>query len=318
MYLQTRRVRPCGSRDGSRISAHGKLYVQAIILWLAFALVARDARAQEPCDLCAQNWLFILGAGGRTGSTTALSMFRLVPHVELTGEHQGVLNGQYEMYKRLAKMRHTSVASAGPRLDMDGFRCVTQELVRVMVFGKRRASEQSQTRIVGFKEIAYTSWHMLSFLKFTFPCSRWIFSVREKLDVPVKSNFNATRLRLEWGKQRLLADCVHKAFPNTIFRLAVEQLSVQVYNDALHHLLGVRNCSFKGILSANLDGKFSREPDTEALREKQTERARREYIDGDCDLSNVSFRLSSEHLEQNRVLWYALNAEYQSRLRNQT
>jgi hypothetical protein len=50
-----------------------------------------------PCDLCATNWLFVIAAGGRTGSTTALSMFNNVPGFEIMGEHGGLLKSQLLM-----------------------------------------------------------------------------------------------------------------------------------------------------------------------------------------------------------------------------
>ena len=64
-----------------------------------------DADPEKPpvCDLCANRWLFIVSSGGRTGSTTALSMLKAHPAFRLAGENYGLLGRAYEMWRTAAE-----------------------------------------------------------------------------------------------------------------------------------------------------------------------------------------------------------------------
>jgi hypothetical protein len=83
-----------------------------------------------PCDLCATNWLFVLAAGGRTGSTTALSMFNNVPDFELIGEHDGLLKTQKIMAEEMEKFSHKPQTGAWQhsKIDMQYVYCNIQVL----------------------------------------------------------------------------------------------------------------------------------------------------------------------------------------------
>ncbi|KAA8496288.1 hypothetical protein FVE85_0017 [Porphyridium purpureum] len=272
---------------------------RALVAWVAACalllpvVAPRDAAGAPGCDLCADNWLFILAAGGRSGSTTALSMFRMIPGFELIGEHAGALERELELHKQYTDLSHPSLAWSHPKIDMHALSCNTQELVKIMVYGAERATREPRTRVLGFKEIRYVSRHMLEFLSKVFPCARIIFTVREVADAEVHvRKWNQTRLHREWAEQAQMAQSVHKRFPKTTSIMAVEHLSVQLYNDVLHNLLGVRNCSFNSILGANLHGSYTGEnPHDNHARDLQIERDRQTHLDGDCDLSHLDFRL---------------------------
>ncbi|KAA8496099.1 hypothetical protein FVE85_2254 [Porphyridium purpureum] len=195
------------------------------------ACLVQTVRGLE-CDLCADNWLFILAAGGRTASTTALSMFSLLPQIELAGEHAGGLEEQFAVLRRLELINHGSVAWKGPQLHSRAFFCVTQELVKTMVYGAGQASREPKTKIVGFKEIRYVSWHMQWFLASAFPCARIIFPVRQNAsaEILVKSGFNYDLLHREWAEERKVAESIHKASPHTSFVLPIERVSEEMYN----------------------------------------------------------------------------------------
>jgi hypothetical protein len=60
---------------------------------------AERPTSAHDCDLCADNWLFILAAGGRTGSTTAMSMFDALPGFEIAGEHFGILVSEMHQFR---------------------------------------------------------------------------------------------------------------------------------------------------------------------------------------------------------------------------
>ncbi|KAA8493880.1 hypothetical protein FVE85_5017 [Porphyridium purpureum] len=291
----TGRVRAGGGERGMmEFNARRALVAWVSACALLLPVVApRDAAGAPGCDLCADNWLFILAAGGRSGSTTALSMFRMIPGFELIGEHAGALERELELHKQYTDLSHPSLAWSHPKIDMHALSCNTQELVKIMVYGAERATREPRTRVLGFKEIRYVSRHMLEFLSKVFPCARIIFTVREVADAEVHvRKWNQTRLHREWAEQAQMAQSVHKRFPKTTSIMAVEHLSVQLYNDVLHNLLGVRNCSFNSILGANLHGSYTGEnPHDNHARDLQIERDRQTHLDGDCDLSHLDFRL---------------------------
>ncbi|KAA8493438.1 hypothetical protein FVE85_8883 [Porphyridium purpureum] len=300
MTLQSH-PRPPRSATGSALS--GALCL--LLLWVCATL--RGVRADQ-CDLCADNWLIILGAGGRTGSTTALAMFRLLPGVKLSGEHGGFLVDQYEIYSKLVKVgTHTDLAWSGEPFDEHAFLCLTQELVRSVVLGAGRGNGTSGHRILGFKEIRYVTPHMLQFLVFAFPCARFIFSVREFTDPSVNKNKtrSTNQLHVIWEKERKVAAAVHAEFPNTTALLAVERLSVEMYNDILHRVLGISGCEFTAIHGENLHGGYS--PGDAAEKE---ERERDAFTRGRCDISGVDFRLSPSEQKRKQEFWTALARKF--------
>jgi len=54
----------------------------------------------EGCDLCEQKYLFVLSAGGRTGSTSLLEGLNALPGVSLSGENFGVLEDLRAAYDK--------------------------------------------------------------------------------------------------------------------------------------------------------------------------------------------------------------------------
>ncbi|KAA8493407.1 hypothetical protein FVE85_8852 [Porphyridium purpureum] len=272
------------------------------------AVAPHDVAGPLGCDLCADNWFFILAAGGRSGSTTALSMFRMIPGFELIGEHAGALKRELELHNQYSDLTHPSLAWSHPKIDTHALNCNTQELVKIMIYGTQRAMREPQTRVLGFKEIRYVSWQMLEFLASVFPCARMIFTVREVTDAHVRvRGWSQTQLHEDWARELRLAQAVHERFPNTTSILALEHLSVQLYNDILHNMIGVRNCSFNNIRGANLHGSYTKEtPQDEDGRDLQIEQDRQTYLDGECDLSHVNFRLNETEQVERAEIWHAL------------
>jgi len=237
------------------------------------------------CDLCEDNWLFILSGGGRTGSTTALSMFNSVPGFELSGEHYGLLKEMEKLFQDVklttGQMSRGVVAFAGNRVDEDYIACSVQHLTKRIILGAQYDTLIHSAKVIGFKEIRYGSLDMLRFLHRIFPCARYIFSYRDETDAPVRTAaFDQKKLLDRWEQASGLFHRVHAKLNSTTSLLALEQLSVEHYNRVLRDKLGVQGCEFSAVVHDNADGGFR--PDQSVSSP----------LSGECDLSAVSFRLS--------------------------
>ena len=253
------------------------------------------------CDLCRDNWLFILGAGGRTGSTTALGMFSKVPGFVLTGEHWGLLQEAATMVKHVKETDgHVGVAWINHGVDYHRVACSMQHLVKNIVLGNDFLALSRNSTVLGFKEIRYTSPEMLKFLFNMFPCARFVFTYREDTEVHVKAHeFNEKNLQHEWRQRQQAVLAVHEAFGNTTGLLGVENLSVDDFNLILNGILGVKGCRFGHILHENKDGDYS------YLKGRGDDTS---LIEGECDLSAVDFRISAQQIEANKgKMWRLYN-----------
>jgi len=104
--------------------------------------------ANANCDLCEYNWLFILSSGGRTGSTTALSMLNAIPGVELGGEHDGALLHLAQFFKKVkATQRHGGAAWYSHKQDYGAIKCELQQVLRHMLLGHDFAALEDSVRV---------------------------------------------------------------------------------------------------------------------------------------------------------------------------
>jgi len=251
------------------------------------------------CDLCADNWLFVLAAGGRTGSTSALSMFSRVPEFELMGEHRGFLLTQMNAMKELEKAMAfwTTEPESAPSwkhsdVDMHSVYCNVQDLVRRVLFGSDYG--RPSPTVLGFKEIRYTDVWMLPFLGTVFPCARFVFTLRER-PLTNKTLEAAPWVQYEPYEQKAeFVKAVHSIFSNTTALLPVESLTVDTYNNILQGMLGVRGCRFSSIIHDNANGRYKADNTTDV-------------IEGTCNLSQVDFRLDEHTLRRHAALWAALH-----------
>ena len=251
------------------------------------------------CDLCRDNWLFILGAGGRTGSTTALTMFSKIPGFVLTGEHWGLLKEALAIVNHLKATALTKGAAwISHAIDYHRVACSMQHLVKNVVLGNDFEALSRNSTVFGFKEIRYTSPEMLKFLFNIFPCARFVFTYREDTEVHVKAHeFNEKKLQQVWDQRRRAVLPTHNAFSNTTGLLGVESLSVDDYNLILNGVLGVKGCRFGHILHENADGGYKHDASSDI-----------NLIEGVCDLSAVDFRLSLQQIEANKGrMWRLYN-----------
>ena len=58
----------------------------------------------EGCDLCSQKWLFVLSAGGRTGSKSLLEGLNALPGVSLSGENFAVLDDLRAEFGKISEL----------------------------------------------------------------------------------------------------------------------------------------------------------------------------------------------------------------------
>jgi len=258
------------------------------------------AEPHHKCDLCADNWLFILGAGGRTGSTTAMSMFNSVPSFEISGEHWGLLHQEQMVFQRLKETeeRQKSPAWAGHRVDTHHLACNVQRLTKAVIFGQDFETLSEHTEVLGFKEIRYTTIRMLRFLARVFPCARYVFTYRVDRKTDVNAWGFSDNLKQDWERQAKLAKSVHDTFKNTTAMLGLEKLDTDRFNRVLIDKLGVKGCHFTRVLHDNADGTYKNDPTKD-----QTVTA------GACDFSNVNFRLSEEQIQENEQKWDELEKE---------
>ena len=71
--------------------------------------------------------------------------------------------------------------------------------------------------------------------------------------------------------------------------MPLEELSVHHFNEVLHKL-GVRGCSFSRVIHDNANGGYRADK-------------KGSPITGECDFSQLDFRLSESEIEKNREKW---------------
>ena len=120
----------------------------------------RTRDEQEGCDLCAQRYLFVLSAGGRTGSTSLLEGLNAMPGVSLSGENFGVLEDLRAAYDKASDAVRRNEDGKSPAAylvpEPQGLLkhslCVQQSLVSRMAESSP-ADKAEGGKIRGFKEL---------------------------------------------------------------------------------------------------------------------------------------------------------------------
>mmetsp|Transcript_15811 Transcript_15811/g.44241 ORF Transcript_15811/g.44241 Transcript_15811/m.44241 type:complete len:304 (-) Transcript_15811:328-1239(-) len=252
--------------------------------------------AQENCDLCADNWLLVLAAGGRTGSTSVQSMFSSVPGFEIMGEHGGFLRQHMATVEAIRLARDLWLSDDNSwkpawkhsDVDMHSVYCSVQDLVRRVLFGSRYG--EASPKVMGFKEIRYTNAEMMAFLGTVFPCARIVFPLREQhLNPEVKEEEWVKYVPLE--EKAEFVKMIHGKFNGTTTALLpLETRSVEDFNRILHDMVGVRGCRFNRSIHDNAEGGYHADQAGDVVQ-------------GQCDLSQVDFRLDEATLQRHATLW---------------
>ncbi len=239
------------------------------------------------CAPCNRRYLFIL-APGRTGSTTLLSMFNLLPGVRIAGENFGELNLAedllsvfrdqspdsnfvYDQPVRDGSFRHNAI----PKGAMS---CVAQRLLYSLNPPPMEILEQNtiyptiesydSDTILGVKTIRlfrkdWTSHDVAEYLKETFPCARYI--VNKRSDIEEHAHSISTEFETSDSIDEIKAQLVEEAeFYETLTTelggeivmatdLEEWKNDVNILNNVLKWL-GFKNCLFDTILHDNNAG----------------------------------------------------------------
>ena len=172
-----------------------------------------DAQQDHPekasCNLCEQKWVFVLSAGGRTGSTSILEGLNALPGVSLSGENLGLLTDLQREFAKVDSLvrRNKAKDSAAFYLpELRGLKrhtlCAQQSTVARLAGANGSSANMGggPDQIFGFKELvelrsfeaggkyATGTSHLeastedkrawVQFLETLFPCSRIVFNVR--------------------------------------------------------------------------------------------------------------------------------------------
>ena len=267
---------------------------------------------QQPrCDLCASHWIFLVSAGGRTGSTSLLSMLQAHPSLWLSGENSDQLGSTLRLWLSAAVQDDAAVGAwKRDPLEAKNLLCNVQQWFR------RIAPGGPAQAIRGFKEIRwgkipiplepFQRWRLRSrnttffagprekvrFLAdLLFPCSKVIFVVREDAAAQRESmwrNWKAAR-----DKVPMLADeavqardafrklhrewqAAGKAWHS--FWLPVEDFGTESLNRMLEWM-GETGCRFERTVHLNRAG-FEGQQDAAQARAKEATAT----LQGKCNL----------------------------------
>jgi hypothetical protein len=158
---------------------------------------------EEGCDLCSQKYVFVLAAGGRTGSTSLLEGLNALPGVSLSGENFGVLEDLRAEFAKVSELvgrngRQSPAAYFVPKPDgvLKHTLCGQQSMVARWA-GRTSELAHKADQIYGFKELLqvpsmdsggefeaeqphlpsrHREW--VEFLETLFPCSRIVLNLR--------------------------------------------------------------------------------------------------------------------------------------------
>jgi hypothetical protein len=225
-----------------------------------------------------------------------------IPGVEIGGEHMGLLEQEMATLKLIERNYYQEWDLAAFRhrdTDMHSLKCVLQEKMKRIIFGKDYKELSRDARVLGFKEIRYRELPILRFIAEVFPCARYVFTYRENTDVEITADGFTQTLASQWADSGRLFHEIKREFGSTVEMIPVERMSVAAFNRVLHDLLGVRGCSFDHVVHDNANGGYREDESSE----------RDKLIQGECDLSAVNFRLDSEELGKHVAKWALLGRQ---------
>ncbi len=250
-------------------------------------------KGKSLCNLCSGRWLFIVSAGGRTGSTTVLNMLNMHPAFSLAGENNKQIDDVFELWMKAAYQKWRSAPWQRAAPNPASLLCLLQDWF-VEISGapnKQRAtsSPPASGYIRGFKEIRWQATaqrlrnsaafgpnvelpplpppnvSMLRFSSLLFPCSRFIFNTRETPSQLVRRvgrrRFGASHLaalsalHTEWGAA------------GRSYWLPLENFSVAGFNRLLRWL-GETSCAYHDLLHSNEAGDMNARTPSASQRER--------------------------------------------------
>jgi len=176
----------------------------------AWGPTPRATGPSSRCDLSEQRWLFVISLGGRTGSTSLLGMLNAHPAIALSGENSNQLSDLLTLWNKASMQTHAVGAYVRGALSPNDLLCDLQRWVLDINgvaepsngsaspsgSGPAERGGQRLAPIAGFKEVLWSlnsilpksdtfsvykqqKTTVLDFADMLFPCSRFIFNLRE-------------------------------------------------------------------------------------------------------------------------------------------
>jgi len=218
---------------------------------------------QEPCQDSCVPAVWVVSAG-RSGSTTVLEMLNQIPGYDIMGENQNMWGSLFNLFEKRETMyaRYHSNSEymtfrQSLKRNMSELRCAYQ----LRVLGE--INSDSEAKVVGFKEIRWDFRRSLDDLKLlmeVFPCSKALLSYRRNVKAEVQSredslgSFPDSNFRRD---NQAMAK-FHEEMPERTFRIAVEDFSVDLFNEMLH-FLNQDSCRYNSVLHDNGDAGYTRD-----------------------------------------------------------
>ncbi len=212
-------------------------------------------------DACSSNrWLFVYSAGGRTGSTTIMSMLNAVPSISITGENGGLLG-------KLNKLRHDTMLLRQPDPYHAWHNMPNATALRAAVCQWLLAlSPQPSALVHGYKETRIDS---AAAVVRALPSARFVLSYRENATAQVRSigsirhwgsgpgvtpaqAARAETFKHDEGASSRAVHQLRTTLPKSAtFSLPLERFDLAAFN-ALLRWLGVTGCHYMQVLHTNL------------------------------------------------------------------
>ena len=241
---------------------NGKMKMPLLyLIILMFGIVSCVGQVQDnsPCDIYKEKWIIIL-ATGRSGSTTLMSMVNLLPGVNISGEHDGLMHSFKDLrdhLRRLKRMRGIAWAHTLWASEDNQVYCMAQQWVKSDSSNRNRSDDLIRH---GFKEIRYNDVDILEFLEDAFPNAQFIISYRRDIAAQLSSTSKAfsqpfgtndlnkhTKTLLDWAKERP---------DNKTYDMPLEKFSLETFSN-LYQWLGF-NCTATAMEHDNADKGYRR------------------------------------------------------------
>lgn len=257
------------------------------------------------CDLCADNWLFVISAGVVVGTNSLMTALNGLPGVEIAEEHWGFLHAQTTASEELVHLQEMGGASWKHHpADHANVMCSVQKSMKRILYGAEHESIVSASQVIGVREFQDPTPRMLRFMSQAFPCARYVLAHRADAANMVK--WVPEQVQWEWYDSWF--GSLASALPRTMVRFPVDKAGLREYNTMAHRLLGVRGCLITSVPS-----------DTENdMNEGGRPKGPGVLLSGNCDFSRVDFRLSVRELAAQEATWERIwtqwfeNAEHES------
>uniref|UniRef100_A0A7S1S7K4 Protein-tyrosine sulfotransferase n=1 Tax=Alexandrium catenella TaxID=2925 RepID=A0A7S1S7K4_ALECA len=231
--------------------AHGRVAKGSFNISTLEGSLLKALNNATECNMCQDRWLFIMGAGGRTGSSSLLDMMNAVQGFYITGENGMLVTDLLSYYNKLkshswAENKWSSWQHRA--IDEKAVLCGMQALARESL-----GDLPPGTHTIGYKEIRWFSEELIDFMTKLFPCGRFIVNTRS-IEKQLKS---INRTWGTWGQEQELVIKPTQMLVNFQAKnpvraklLRTEDFDVQHFNDVLRWL-GVTNCRFGDVCHSN-------------------------------------------------------------------